>query len=130
MQFGCTTSRLISMNDAKVKESKKNSLVLHTPGSRYQLLDFKFTEDGIEGKLDDYSGDNTNIFHVYTDLNFYYNQYQKSNQFIKVPNKNIQKIKYSKSDRLKTVALVGSLLALMIIIGANSVNFDGSLVSQ
>ncbi|HAQ21607.1 MAG TPA: hypothetical protein DCR40_20615 [Prolixibacteraceae bacterium] len=124
MQSGCTTKRTLSMSEVSIHHTKKTSLVLHTPNSRYQLLDFKFTDDALVGNLEEYSGKNANILHVFTDLNFYYNPYQKIHQSINVPKSNIQKIKYSKFDGIKTFMLIGGLVATLIILGTNSISYN------
>jgi len=112
------------MSEVSIHHTKKTSLVLHTPNSRYQLLDFKFTDDALVGNLEEYSGKNANILHVFTDLNFYYNPYQKIHQSINVPKSNIQKIKYSKFDGIKTFMLIGGLVATLIILGTNSISYN------
>jgi len=118
LQYGCTTQRTVPINEAQEKHKNKTTLLLHTPNSRYQLINYKFTAETLQGNLDEYSGNNLNILHVYTDQSFNYNPYEENLQAIIIPISKISEIKYGKFDGIKTFLIVGGLIAIIIVAGS------------
>lgn len=94
LQFGCAPAIRVSMDRAQRMNSKKYSLVIHTPENKYNLYAYRFTEDVLLGELGRYSKPRKKAFHVYTNVNFDLYSTHNSSQPIALERSNIEKITF------------------------------------
>ena len=117
---GCSTSKLLSMEEASLVKNNKY-LLLHTPTKTYNLYNYKFSENTLEGNLAAFSKNSKARINVYTDQIFDLKPTPNNKQFISLNVINIQSIKYFKSNTAKmsfiTIASVVSayILASLVI---------------
>lgn len=108
-QFGCTTTRYVSFQQASEPKYLRDHLVLHTPETTYHLYDYKFTKETLEGNLKPLTDQKKFGLHVFTNLNFELGLGQDSILQITIPRSNIETVKFHSLNIWKT-----ALLALLV----------------
>lgn len=112
---GCSTSKLLSMKEAS-SIKKKKFLVIQTPVKTYNMYNYNFTEDRLEGSLVGFSKDNKARIHVYTNKIFDLKPTLDYNQFVTINEINIQSINYFQPKSKKTAIItIASVVSFYIL---------------
>jgi len=120
---GCTSSKLLSIDEMFKLKSKNEYLVLHDQKTTYILNNYEFTDTKLKGELTTYSKKSGQNVHVYTPLNFDVKVDENSRIDFELNKSDISKITYIENKTGATVLLVvGGLVGIIIIAGAISVN--------
>jgi hypothetical protein len=120
---GCTSSKLISVEEASQMQNSNKYLILHDQLRTFRLNNYELTDNKLKGELTKLTKKSGNNVHVYTPLNFDVKVDEKSNISIELNKTEISKITYVKNKTGATVLLVvGGLLGIIIVAGALSVN--------
>jgi len=119
---GCQSAKLLSMDEASTMSTDKKYIVLHTPKRVYKLVDYKFTNDSVEGNLMKFSGKNTYAINIYTIFILDYKLENEERQYIKLPKSVIEKITYAKDSPEKTILAVLGGIGVIVLIGVIAVN--------
>lgn len=122
--FGCSTFKTVPKQEAAMTVSKKNFLIVHAPGMRYELSNYQFTDTGLKGDLKTFEGGNLNTMHVFTDMHFSLPGHSMAMLPVFIPQDHIQKIKYARPSTLKTILFVGGILAVITLVGMNSIQIN------
>jgi len=123
---GCSTSKLLSMKEASLVKNKKY-LVLHTPTKTYNLYNYNFSENSLDGSLAAFSKDKKARIHVYTNQIFDLKPTLEYDQFISLKDVNIQSINYSKPRGEKAfIITIASVVSFFILA---SVLTDGPITN-
>lgn len=104
-QFGCTTTRYVSFQQASEPKYLRDHLILHTPKTTYLLYDYKFTEETLEGSLKSLTDQKKFGVHVYTNLDFELGLGKDSILQITIPKSNIETVKFHSLNIWKTALL-------------------------
>lgn len=126
-QFGCVSSRYLSIDDAKTVKSRPKTLILHTPTNRFELSDFTFNEHTLEGNLKTYSKGSKPKIDVYVGTKFDLNSSQNPDNHIIIKRTEFEYITYTTNNFKKTVVLIGAGLTALLFIGliqSNWLSFD------
>lgn len=119
---GCTSSKLLSVEETSQMQPDKKYLILHNQTKTYMLYNYEFTDTKLKGELTSFSKRSGNNINVYTPLNFELKADEKTSQFFEMDKLSINKIAYIKNEPVNTVLLVfGGLLGLFGIIVAGVV---------
>ena len=123
---GCTSSKLLSVEEASQMQQSKKYLILHDQSKTYRLDDYEFTNTKLKGELTMYSKKSGNNIHVYTPLNFQLLVSENKSQYFEMDRSNIDKMIYLKNKTDATVLLiVGGLLGLVgIIVAAVAIDMN------
>jgi len=120
---GCTSSKLLSIDEMFKLKSKNEYLVLHDQKTTYILNNYEFTDTKLKGELTAYSKKSGQNVHVYTPLNFDVKVDENSRIDFELNKSDISKITYIENKTGATVLLVvGGLVGILIVAGAISVN--------
>lgn len=119
---GCQSAKLLSMDEASAMSTDKKYIVLHTPKRVYKLVDYKLTDDSVEGNLMKFSGKNTYAINMYTIFILDYKLDNEESQYIKLPKSVIEKITYAKPSPEKTALAVLGGIGVIVLIGVIAVN--------
>lgn len=106
LTFSCTTTRYTSYKSARGSIVKKGYLILHTPQTTYNLVDYEFNEENLRGTLKGLENQNKLGLHVYTDLNFDREMAKDTTLHVIIPKPNIEDIQTKSFSLGKTILLV------------------------
>jgi len=95
----------MSFQQASEAKPSKKHLILHTPKSKYNLYDYKFTEETLEGFLKSLTDKKKFGLHVYTNLNFEIGLGKDSILQITIPKSNIETVRFHSLNIWKTALL-------------------------
>jgi hypothetical protein len=126
LSTGCQTTRLLSIDEASAMNADKKYIVLHTPQSTYKLVNYKFTDDSVEGDLMNFSGKNAYAINIYIALLLEVKLDVNELKYIKLQKSVIQRITYTKDSPGKTVISVLGIMGVIWII-ANNMTFNVGL---
>ncbi len=127
LSSGCQTTRLLSIDEASNMSADKKYIILQTPQRTYKLVNYKFTDEYVEGDLMQFSGKNTNAINIYTALLLDVKLDVDEIKFIKLQKSAIQKIDYTKESSGKTVITIVCIMGVIIIggvIASNNMTFS------
>jgi len=122
-QFGCTTTRFLSMEQAKTVNSPPQTLILHTPTTLFELFDYTFTEHTLEGNLKSFSKSTKPKMDVFISTNFDLNSYSNSGKHIIIKRLDIEYVTYTSHSVGKTFVLIGAGLTALLFIGLMQSNW-------
>lgn len=124
---GCTMYKPLATVDAETVPGAQNYLILHTPTRNYEISNYKFTRDSIEGNLGRNVSSRMNTINIYTQLNFDIKLNMTSTKFIRISKSDISKISYRKFSLGNTILLIAGgagAIAVLAAIVANSMSFN------
>lgn len=120
---GCTSSKLLSVEEASQMQNNKKSLILHIQNKTYKLNDYEFTDTKLKGELNLYQNKAGNYIHAYTQINFNSNITQNGSQYFEMDKSDINKITVVKIKTGSTIFVaLGGLFGIVVIAGAIAVN--------
>jgi hypothetical protein len=126
---GCTSSKLLSIEEASQQQHKSEYLILHDFKKTYILNNYEFTETKLKGELTAYSKKGGGNVHVYTPFNFDIQVVKNSSQYFEMNRTGISKIAYIQNNTGVTVLLiigvVAGLLGIIIVAFAIDANANG-----
>lgn len=126
IQVGCVTTRYLSFEQAAEAKHKK-FLVLHTPKQVFNLYNYTFTDEGLNGTLKPVISERLVNLHVYTNLHFDLKDSQISSNQIFIPKSNITNLTVPSLGAGKTLLIIGAGIGLatlvMWVIAIGSVDF-------
>jgi len=122
----CTSSKLLSVEEASQLQPDKKYLILHDLHWEYTLNNYEFTDNKLKGELTKLSKIYGYNVHVYTPHNFNVKVDKNSSLYVELDKSEISKITYTKIKTGSTILLAaGGILGIMFIIAVNSL--DGYL---
>jgi len=126
---GCTSSKLLSIEEVSQQQNKSQYLILHDFKKTYILNNYEFTETKLKGELTAYSKKRGENLHVYTQFNFDIQVIKNSSQYFEMDKSNISKIALIKSKTDETVLLivgvVAALLGIIVVAAVVDMNKNG-----
>jgi len=123
---GCTSSKLLSVEEASQIQPDKKYLILHDLHREYTLNNYEFADNKLKGELTRLSKIHGYNIHVYTSHNFDVKVDKNSSLYVELDRSEISKITYTKIKTGSTILLAtGGILGIMFIIAVNSL--DGYL---
>jgi len=105
-QFGCTTTRYMSFQQASEPKYSRDHLVLHTPKTTYDLYNYRFTDEMLQGSLKQIADKKKSGVHVFTYMNFEFSSVQDSILQISIPKSNIETVMNRSFSLSKTILLI------------------------
>jgi hypothetical protein len=131
---GCTSSKLISVEEASQQQHNSEYLILHDLKKTYVLNNYEFTETKLKGELTAYSKKGGNKVHVYTPLSFDIQVVKDSSQYFEMDKLNISKIAFIKNKTDATILLiigvVAGLLGIVFTAVLVDINTNGLNISS
>jgi hypothetical protein len=103
---GCYTTKSLSINEASKTPSKHDFLVVNIQNRTYELHNYKFMLDHLEGDLFIRTAKYYQYILVTADIADVIINQESPSVFIKIPNENIKGITCHKIDQLKTFGFV------------------------
>lgn len=115
IQIGCVTTRYLSFEQA-AEAKHKEFLVLHTPKQVYNLYNYTFTKEGLNGTLNPLISQRLVNLQVYTNLNFELKDSRISANHIFIPKSNITNLTVPSLSAGKTLLIIGVGIGLATLI--------------
>jgi hypothetical protein len=114
---GCVTTNELTFKEAVTfhdsHASKRDFLILYNNNNQYELHNYTFHPDYLEGVLYVPKVDRSNGLMVYTDASFAIVDTLSANNF-KIPIDRISRIEYVKTDAFKSIAFVACVTLLTL----------------
>ena len=129
LSIGCSSTKTLSINEVKLYSSSATDyLILHTAKKIYQLHDYKFGNQFLEGNLKKFKLKNGYFVHVYTKLDININLENNTTEPLQLELKNIHKIEQRKTniamDILKAAGITIGTVPLIGIIALLTGSLD------